>query len=113
MLKTTMTAKIFEREKSGRGFKYLVSLYVILSFLFITYLCSNNSDPKWVNRFGIPKKFYILVEEFDRTWDEALVLAKKTKQNNEDYYDGEEYNDEDVSYDDKNDYFSDDEFLED
>jgi len=51
------------------------------------------------------------VEEFDRTWDKALVLAKKTKQNevdDEDYYNGE-----DASYDDKNDYFSDDEFLED
>jgi len=95
--KTTTTAKIFEREKSGRGFKYLISF--------------NNSDPKWVNRSGIPKKFYTLVEEFDRTWDKALVLAKKTKQNevdDEDYYNGE-----DASYDDKNDYFSDDEFLED
>jgi len=110
----TTTAKIFEREKSGRGFKYLVSLYVFCLFYLlltfvVTILILNGSIG-----LEFQKNFFTLVEEFDRTWDKAHVLAK-TKQNDEEYYyyDGEEYNDEDASYDDKNDYFSDDEFLED
>jgi len=44
--------KITKREKSGRGFKYLVAF--------------NEDIPKWVSRSNIPKRFSSLVDQFDK-----------------------------------------------
>jgi len=66
--KAKTTADIIERKKSGRGYKYLISF--------------NNASPKWVNRSGIPKRFSILVKEFDKAWKQAKIMIKANKKKN-------------------------------
>jgi len=96
------TVKILEREKSGRGFKYLISF--------------NNGTPKWTTRSLIPRRFIPLVEQFDEAWEEAVVLSNdpNNKQNMDDedfYYDNEDEYHYDEFDDDVNNY--DDEINED
>jgi len=81
--------KILEREKSGRGYKYLIAF--------------NDSTPKWVNRSQIPKRFSTLLEQFDKAWKDAIILANDSecKQNPSsadlvtDDYDDDYYDDDD------------------
>jgi len=56
--KESSNIKILEKEKSGRGFKYLITF-------------NDNDTPKWVIRSQIPKRFSHLVEQFDEAWKVA------------------------------------------
>jgi len=91
--------KILQREKSGRGFKYLIEF---------------NNTPKWVNRSQIPKRFSCLVEQFDKAWKDAIILANDSDKalKNLDEKDDFDY-DDDNDDDDDNEEDEEDEILKD
>jgi len=55
--------KILQREKAGRGYKYLVAF--------------KNDLPKWVNRSHIPKRFSTVVEQFDKDFKDVDSLTNE------------------------------------